>query len=142
MSSVSIINYKADYKPSFQTPQSAGCDLQSSEDVTLSPGEWKAISTGLFMEMPNNMVALVCPRSGLSLKHGVSVLNAPGVIDSDFRGEIKVILVNHSSTEYSIKKGDRIAQILFTEIHQPTFVSADKLSDTQRGSGGFGSTGK
>lgn len=134
------VNYVGDYVPKYATPASAGCDLQSSEDVKLAPGEWKLIPAGIFLEIPDYFMGQICPRSGIALKHGVTVLNNPGIVDSDYRNEVKVILINHGKEEYSIKKGDRIAQIIFVPIFQGHFCKTDKLTQTTR-SGGFGSTG-
>lgn len=136
------VSYKSEYKPEYQTPNSAGVDLQSTEDVTIPAGKWSIVPTGLFMEIPQDFMGMVCPRSGLAAKHGVTVLNAPGIVDSDYRGEIKVILINHGSSEYSVKKGDRIAQLIFAQALQGHLSSVNELSDTTRGAGGFGSTGR
>jgi dUTP pyrophosphatase len=135
-----VVNYRG-IEPHYQTEGSAGCDLVATEDVELVPGKWAAVSTGLFVEIPRGYAGYVCPRSGLSLKSGVSVLNAPGIIDSDYRGEIKVILVNHADLRYKVKKGDRIAQLLFVPVVHAVLRDSESLSSTARGSGGFGSTG-
>lgn len=135
------ISYKGPNKPQYQTEFSAGCDLMSVEDVVIPVGQWRLVGTGLFMELPEDFIGMVCPRSGLALKSGVTVLNAPGIIDSDYRGEVKVILVNHSQQEYSVKIGDRIAQLIFSPAFQARFLSAEQLTETARGAGGFGSTG-
>lgn len=137
-----VVGYKNQVSPLYATPGSAGCDLISNEEVTLSPGEWAAVSTGLYLEIPRGYVAQVCPRSGLALKHGISVLNAPGIIDSDYRGEVKVLLVNHDSLRYTVKKGDRIAQLVFMPVVQAQLKLIGNLSETERGTGGFGSTGR
>ena len=136
------MNYDGPEKPRYQTPGSAGCDLVSTEYVTIPPGEWRLVGTGLHLEIPDGFVGLVCPRSGLAAKQGLTVLNAPGVVDSDYRGEVKVILVNHSTETRLIQSGDRIAQLVFTPVAQVKFVQKEDLTDTVRGSGGFGSTGK
>lgn len=135
------VNFKGPYKPEYQTPNSAGIDLQASEDAIIPSGKWSIVPTGLFMEIPTGFMGQVCPRSGLAAKNGVTVLNAPGIIDADYRGEIKVILINHGAIEYSIKKGDRIAQLIFSPAFQGHLSLASDLSKTDRGSGGFGSTG-
>lgn len=135
------LSYKGPNKPAYATSGSAGCDLVSEEDVLLLPGGRVAVSTGLHLEIPEDYVGMVCPRSGLALKHGVTVLNAPGIIDSDFRGEVKVILINLSQQEYSLKKGDRIAQLILSPVFQGRLKETGTLSDTSRGAGGFGSTG-
>jgi len=127
--------------PKYQTQGSAGCDLKSTEDKVIYPGERALIGTGLRLEIPFGIAAQVCPRSGLAVKYGITVLNAPGIIDNDYRGEIKVVLHNTGKEEFIIKKGDRIAQLLFFPIIQAIFQSAAEVSETQRGEGGFGSTG-
>jgi len=135
------VNFVGEYRPTYQTRDSAGADLQSSVDITIPSGEWRMVPTGIFLEIPPNFYGQVCPRSGLAAKHGVTVLNAPGIIDSDYRGEVKVVLINHSQTEYSIKKGDRIAQLIFAPCFQGRLNVVEKLGETARGTGGFGSTG-
>jgi dUTP pyrophosphatase len=137
-----VVGIKNQFPPQYATPGSAGCDLIASEEVTLAPGKWSAVNTGLYLEIPIGYVAQVCPRSGLALKHGVSVLNAPGIIDSDYRGEVKVILVNHNSLRYTVKKGDRIAQLVFMPVVHAELKFISQLSETERGSSGFGSTGR
>lgn len=136
------VNYKSEHKPKYQTPNSAGVDLQSTEDVTISAGKWSVVPTGLFVEIPQDFMGMVCPRSGLAAKHGLTVLNAPGIVDADYRGEIKVILINHGSSDYSVKKGDRIAQLIFAPALQGHLSPVNELSETDRGAGGFGSTGR
>jgi dUTP pyrophosphatase len=136
------INYNGKYKPEYQTQNSAGVDLQTTEDVTLPAGKWVLLPTGLSMAIPPNFMGMVCPRSGLAAKYGITVLNAPGIVDSDFRGEIKVILINHSNEDYSFKKGDRIAQLIFVPALHSHLNEVDELSSTDRGAGGFGSTGR
>lgn len=135
------VTFKGPYKPTYQTPMSAGCDLQSDEDVVVPAGKWSVVSTGLYLEIPEGFMGMVCPRSGLAAKHGITVLNAPGIVDADYRGEVKVILINLSQQDYSIKKGDRIAQMIFSPALQGHLRKVQELSDTQRGAGGFGSTG-
>lgn len=135
------LTYKGLHKPQYATEGSAGCDLLSNEEVALPPGGRFAVSTGLSLAIPDDYVGMVCPRSGLALKHGITVLNAPGIIDSDYRGEVKVILINLSDQEYLVKKGDRIAQLILTPVFQSRLRETEVLSDTVRGSGGFGSTG-
>lgn len=136
------VGYKNQVPPLYATSGSAGCDLISNDDVILPPGKWAAVGTGLYLEIPKGYVAQVCPRSGLAMKHGVSVLNAPGIIDSDYRGEVKVLLVNHDSLRYTVKKGDRIAQLVFMPVVQVQMKHVDQLTGTDRGEGGFGSTGR
>lgn len=137
-----VVGFKNQVPPQYATQGSAGCDLISSEEITIPPGKWAAVNTGLYLEIPKGYVAQVCPRSGLALRHGVSVLNAPGIIDSDYRGEVKVLLVNHDSLRYTVKKGDRIAQLVFMPVVQVQMKLIDQLTATDRGDGGFGSTGR
>jgi dUTP pyrophosphatase len=117
-------------------------DLTSTEEVNLLPGERKLVGTGIAVEFFNGYALLICPRSGLALNHGVTVLNAPGVVDPDYRGEIKVLLVNLGNSPYKVKPGDRIAQGLLVSIARGTWKEEDLLDDTGRGAGGFGHTGK
>lgn len=125
-------------------PTDAGADLHAATmlPTDLWPGERALISTGVALAIPEGYVGLVHPRSGLAAKHGVTVLNTPGTIDSDYRGEIKVCLINHGDKPYSVKPGDRIAQLLIQKVELSEFVKTDNLDTTQRGDGGFGSTGK
>lgn len=127
--------------PKYQTEASVGCDLHATEDVVVKVGERSLVGTGLKLEIPFGIGAYVCPRSGLAAKHGITVLNSPGVIDSDFRGEIKVILFNSGKEDFYVSKGDRIAQLIFFPSIQAIFQSVEALSQTDRGEGGFGSTG-
>jgi dUTP pyrophosphatase len=129
-------------RPEYQTPGSAGMDLCSVEVTSIAPGQWTLISTGLMVAIPEGFVGMICPRSGLAFKHGVTVLNGPGVIDSDFRGELKVILVNHGVTSFQVQPGDRVAQLVVTPVMRARFSVVPCLSETSRGSGGFGSTGR
>ena len=128
--------------PAYQTKEAAGFDLHSIEDVVIKPGERKLISTGLAFEIPYGYEIQIRPRSGLAYKHGITVLNTPGTIDSDYRGEIKVLLINHSNEDFEIKINERIAQAIIKEVIQANFIEVDELSDTERGKKGFGSTGK
>jgi len=128
--------------PAYQSELAAGFDLHSIEDCILKPGERKLIKTGLAFEIEKGYEVQIRPRSGLAFKHGITVLNSPGTIDADYRGEIMVLLINLGSEEFEIKKGDRIAQGVVAPVVQATFIETDELSDTKRGSGGFGSTGK
>lgn len=130
--------------PSYQTAGAAGADICAfiSEDVTLKVGERKIIPTGLRFAIPQGFEVQVRPRSGLAAKNGVTVLNTPGTIDSDYRGEIKVILINLGQEDFTVHNGDRIAQIVVAPVTVGTFKEADSLDDTERGTGGFGSTGK
>jgi len=128
--------------PAYQTKEAAGFDLHSIDDVIIKPGERKLIGTGLAFEIEFGYEVQIRPRSGLAYKHGITVLNTPGTIDSDYRGEIKVLLINHSSEAFEVKKGERIAQAVIAPVIQAEIVEVENLSDTERGSGGFGSTGK
>jgi len=128
--------------PAYQTDESAGFDLHSIEDIIIQPGERKLIGTGLAFEIPKGYEIQIRPRSGLAYKHGISVLNSPGTIDSDYRGEIKILLINHSNENFEIKVGERIAQAVIQAVIQATFEEVEELNDTKRGTGGFGSTGK
>lgn len=140
-SNTPLIAYRGPNKPVYQTDGSAGCDLQSLEDVVLLPGKRVLISTGLFLEIPHGFMGMICPRSGLALNHGVTVLNAPGIIDSDYRNEVKVVLINLGDEEYFVKKGDRIAQIIFSPAPQCHLHYSKDMTETLRGLRGFGSTG-
>lgn len=129
--------------PEYETSQSAGMDLRADleETVSLDPGRRTLIPTGLYIEIPAGYEAQVRPRSGLALKRGLTVLNAPGTIDADYRGELGVILVNLSQETQSVEPGERIAQLLFAPVTRGQLVEVDVLSETERGRGGFGSTG-
>jgi dUTP pyrophosphatase len=128
--------------PTRQTAGSAGFDLASAEpDFVLAPGDRRLVSTGLAIELPPGMEGQVRPRSGLALKYGITMPNAPGTIDSDYRGELRVILQNGGTTAVTIARGDRIAQIVFARYEIPELVDATALEDSPRGAGGFGSTG-
>lgn len=129
--------------PAYQTDDAAGMDLYAAveDPVTLGPGEHGLIPTGLSMALPSGYEAQVRPRSGLSAKHGVTVLNSPGTIDADYRGEVKVILINHSQAPFEITRGERIAQMLIAPVTRGVLEEVDTLPDTVRGEGGFGSTG-
>jgi len=130
--------------PEYQTEGSAGADLRArlESPVVIAPGMRALINTGLRIQLPVGYEAQVRSRSGLAVKYGVSCLNAPGTIDSDYRGEIKVILQNHGETAYTIADGDRIAQLIVAPVSRARFISAEGLSDSGRGAGGFGSTGR
>jgi len=127
--------------PSYMTPSSSGVDLRAAEEKVIEPGDWALIGTGLYLEIPFGYEAQVRPRSGLALKHGVTVLNAPGTIDADYRGEVGVILINLGSKPFEVKVGDRIAQLVISAVCRASFEEAKNLSETDRGAGGFGSTG-
>ena len=132
--------------PAYQTAEAAGLDLMAavpeSEPLTLAPGKHALVPTGLAIALPAGYEAQVRPRSGLAAKHGVTVLNSPGTIDADYRGEIKVILINHADTPFVIKRGERIAQMVIAPVIQANLVPVATLSATNRGAGGFGSTGR
>jgi dUTP pyrophosphatase len=132
--------------PAYQTIEAAGLDLMAAvpdgEPLTLAPGQYALVPTGLAIALPAGHEAQVRPRSGLAAKHGVTVLNSPGTIDADYRGEIKVILINHGATPFVIKRGERIAQMVIAPMVQAALVPVATLSATDRGAGGFGSTGR
>ena len=128
--------------PAYQTELAAGFDLHSVEDYVLRKGERKLIKTGLAFEIEEGYEVQIRPRSGLAFKHGITVLNTPGTIDADYRGEIMVLLINLGEDDFEIKKGERIAQAVIAPVIQAEFVEVDELSETKRGKGGFGSTGK
>jgi dUTP pyrophosphatase len=140
---IRIVNQSDHALPSYETLASAGMDLRAHiiEPITLQPLERALVKTGLFMELPIGLEAQVRPRSGLALKKGISVLNAPGTIDADYRGEIGVILINLSSEPFTITPGDRIAQLVIAKHERAEWVEVDSLEETARGAGGFGSTG-
>ncbi len=140
---VEIVNKSKNPLPQYETTSSSGLDLRASieEDILLKPLERALIPTGIYISIPNGYEAQVRPRSGLAFKHGLTVLNTPGTIDADYRGEIKVILVNLSNNEFVIKNGERICQLVFAKIEQVNWVEVDILDKTDRGAGGFGHTG-
>ena len=140
---VKVINKGGQPLPTYETAHSAGLDLRAalSEAVVLAPGERGLIPTGLFLEIPLGYEAQVRPRSGLALKRGLTLLNAPGTIDADYRGEVGVIAINLSAQEQRIAPGDRIAQLIFAPVTRGEWVEVETLAETKRGSGGFGSTG-
>ena len=127
--------------PAYATEGAAGMDVLAAEDVTLAPGARHAVATGLAVAIPHGFEIQVRPRSGLALKQGVTVLNAPGTVDADYRGEVGVILVNHGQAPFTIQRGDRIAQMVVAPVVQATWCEVASLDDSQRGAGGFGSTG-
>jgi len=138
-----IINQSAHPLPGYATPASAGIDLRANlgEGLIIHPMERKIVGTGLFIELPNGYEAQIRPRSGLAAKHGITVLNSPGTIDADYRGEIKVILINLSAEDFTITDGERIAQMVFARHEQAEWVEVETLEETERGKGGFGHTG-
>jgi dUTP pyrophosphatase len=129
--------------PAYQTPGSAGLDLCAAllDAVRLAPGERRLIPTGLIFEIPQGHEGQVRPRSGLALKHGISIVNSPGTIDSDFRGEVGIVLINHGAEPYVVEPLSRIAQIVITRVEQVEIEEAESLTETSRGAGGYGSTG-
>lgn len=141
---VEIINHSHHALPAYATPLSAGMDLRAnlSDPIVLKPLERKLIPTGLFIALPEGYEAQVRPRSGLALKRGITVLNSPGTIDADYRGEIGVVLVNLSAEEFVVEDGERIAQMVVARHEQITWKPVEELSETLRGAGGFGHTGK
>lgn len=141
---IKIINRSKHALPKYQTALSAGMDLYANldEPVTMKPLERKLIATGLLMELPQGYEAQVRPRSGLAIKNGITVLNTPGTIDADYRGEIGVILVNLSAESFTVNDGDRIAQMVIAKHETAIWDEVDELSETDRGAGGFGSTSK
>ena len=127
--------------PSYATPGAAGMDVVAAEDFDLLPGQRHAVATGFQVAIPSGYEIQVRPRSGLASKHGIGVPNAPGTIDSDYRGELKVLLINHGSELFAVRRGDRIAQLVPAAVTRADFDEVDALNDTDRGAGGFGSTG-
>lgn len=140
---INIINKSEHPLPKYETTASAGMDLRASisESILLKPLERTLVKTGLFIELPLGYEAQVRPRSGLALKKGISVLNSPGTIDADYRGEIGVILINLSNEDFVIENGERIAQMVIAKHEQAQLIEVNELSETTRGAGGFGSTG-
>jgi dUTP pyrophosphatase len=140
---VKVINRSKHDLPSYETMASAGLDVRANiaSSIELKPLERKLVKTGIFMEIPVGFECQVRPRSGLALKKGISVLNSPGTIDADYRGEVGVILINLSNEPFVIEDGERIAQLVFAKVEQAQWQETEVLSDTDRGAGGFGSTG-
>ncbi len=130
--------------PRYMTPHAAGMDIRAAvaDALTITPGQIVLIPTGLAMALPHGYEAQVRPRSGLAVKHGVTVINSPGTIDSDYRGEVKVGLINLGGSDYTIQRGERIAQMIIQRVYQPVLREVDELDETERNAGGFGSTGK
>ncbi|BDW83817.1 deoxyuridine 5'-triphosphate nucleotidohydrolase [Erythrobacter sp. Dej080120_24] len=127
--------------PAYATDGAAGMDVVSAEDVTIAPGARHPVATGLSMAIPQGYEIQVRPRSGLAFKHGITVPNTPGTIDSDYRGELKVLLINHGTEDFAIARGDRVAQLVLAPVVQAAWAEVDELDATERGAGGFGSTG-
>jgi dUTP pyrophosphatase len=140
---VHVINQSRHELPSYQTIHSAGMDLRANLEtpVTLKPLQRALIPTGLFIELPEGHEAQIRPRSGLAYKHGISIVNSPGTIDADYRGEIKVLLVNLSDQDFVVEDGERVAQMVVARYERVSWAAAETLSDTVRGAGGYGSTG-
>lgn len=143
MTKIRIINRGSQQLPAYATPQSAGMDLRANieDPITLRPLERRIVPTGLYIALPEGYEAQVRPRSGLALKHGITVLNSPGTIDSDYRGEIGVLLINLSDTPFVINAGERIAQMVVARHEQAELIEVEELDDTERGAGGYGYTG-
>ncbi|MBO4567431.1 MAG: dUTP diphosphatase [Bacteroidales bacterium] len=142
---LNIVNKSDNALPAYETVNSAGMDLRAylpDGELVIKPMQRALVPTGLFMEIPVGYEGQVRPRSGLAIKSGITVLNSPGTIDADYRGEVKVILINLSDADFVIKSGDRIAQLVIAKHEQPEVVEVEVLSETERGAGGFGHTGK
>ncbi len=144
MITIKVINQSKHALPEYATAQAAGFDLKAniSEAIILKPLQRQLIPTGLFIELPNGFEAQIRPRSGLAFKNGITVLNSPGTIDADYRGEVKVLLVNLSDTDFTINDGERIAQMVIAKHEQINWEKVTVLEESNRGAGGFGSTGK
>lgn len=134
-------NFEGLELPAYATDGAAGMDVLAAEDVSLAPGARHAVATGLAFAIPPGFEIQVRPRSGLALKHGITVPNTPGTIDSDYRGELKVILINHGAETFEIRRGDRVAQLVLAPVTRASWLEVDELEQTTRGEGGFGSTG-
>lgn len=130
--------------PKYMSSQAAGMDLYANinEDMTIEPGKFKTVPTGIMVAMPEGFEAQVRPRSGLAFKHGITVLNSPGTVDSDYRGEIKIVLINLGEKCFVIKRGDRIAQLIINRVERAELIETEQLPESDRGSDGFGSTGR
>jgi len=141
---IKIINKSAHALPQYETAHAAGMDLRAavSEQIILKPLQRALVPTGLFIELPVGYEAQIRPRSGLAYKHGISIVNAPGTIDADYRGELKVLLVNLSDTDFTVNDGDRIAQMVIAKHETITWQAVEELGETARGEGGYGHTGK
>ena len=145
MIDVKVFNNSNNELPKYETPGAAGLDLKSAINYILGPGEFKMIPTNIHIKLPEGYEAQVRPRSGLAAKYGISVCNTPGTIDSDYTGQIGVILINHGKTQFTIKEGDRIAQMVINKVEQLNWIpvnNLEALGETERGQNGFGSTGK
>ena len=145
MPKIFVINKSDNPLPEHQTESSAGADIHAylpDGDVIIAAGEKEIIPTGIYIEIPVGYEVQVRPRSGLAFKYGVTVLNSPGTIDADYRGEVKVLLINHGKEAFIVKSGERIAQMVYSKYQRVEWESVNRLSDTERGSGGYGSSGK
>jgi dUTP pyrophosphatase len=140
---IRIVNHSQHPLPAYETVASAGMDLRANllEDIIIKPLERSLVPTGLFIEIPTGYEAQIRPRSGLAIKHGITLLNSPGTIDADYRGEIRIILVNLSNQDFVIRNGERIAQMIIAAHEKAEWEETDELVETERGSGGFGHTG-
>ena len=143
MIKINVVNKGHQQLPAYATPQSAGMDLRANieEPVVLHPMERKLIGTGLHIALPEGYEAQIRPRSGLALKHGITVLNSPGTVDADYRGEVMVLLINLSDKDYVVNDGERIAQMVIAKHEQGDFIKVEVLDETERGEGGYGHTG-
>ena len=143
MINLSVINKSNNPLPKYQTKQSSGVDLCAFllSDLVLKPNDRRLIGTGLYIALPDGYEAQIRPRSGLAFKHGITIINSPGTIDADYRGEIKIALINHSNEDFVIKNGDRIAQMVISKYEQISFSLTESLDETERGEGGYGHTG-
>lgn len=141
---IRIINKSKNSLPAYETAHAAGMDLRADVEITvvLKPMERKLIPTGLYIELPEGFEAQIRPRSGLAFKHGIGIVNSPGTIDADYRGEIKVLLINFSTKDFEINTGDRIAQMIVAKHERVNWEQVEVLNETQRGEGGYGHTGK
>ena len=141
---IRIINKSKNNLPAYETMHAAGMDLRADLEspISLKPLERRLVPTGLHIELPEGFEAQIRPRSGLALKHGIGIVNSPGTIDADYRGEIKVLLINFSEEVFEIKTGDRIAQMIISKVEKAGLVLVEELNETHRGEGGFGHTGK
>jgi dUTP pyrophosphatase len=138
-----VVKIRGEFVPAYHSVQAAGCDLRAAidRDVVIDPGGFRTVPTGIRLDIPQGYEAQVRPRSGLADKHGIGVLNSPGTIDADYRGEVKVILFNHGDKPFTIKRKDRIAQLVFSRVERVRLVRARRLSRTRRQAGGLGHTG-
>lgn len=143
MTNIKIVNLSNNELPEYQTGGSAGMDLHAylEEPIEINPGERVLVRTGIYIELPDGFEAQIRPRSGLALKFGITVLNTPGTIDADYRGEIKVLLINHSTGTFKVVNGDRIAQMVVSKYEKISWISVTEIESTQRNDGGYGHTG-